>query len=330
MSKCKLSSFSAERAGRRAAPNSGPPDPARGRQRNARSTVDQKIERLPTDSLKPYGRHARTHSDEQIAMIMGSVAAFGFVGAIIADENSRILAGHGRWEAAKRLGYADVPVVRVGHLTEDEIRAFIIADNRLAERAGWDREVLAIEFQHLTQLDLGFELDVTGFSVGEIDLIIGEAEEAEAGIDPADEIPDTHDRKVVSRLGDLWLLGRHRLLCGNALAAGSYETLLAGRKTRMVLSDPPYNIEIDGFVSGLGKNRHREFAMASGEMSEAEFTAFLRTALEHMKASLVDGGLAYLFMDHRHLFELLTACPSSEFLGQRAGPFKGGSGPSGW
>jgi DNA modification methylase len=273
-------------------------------------TLDRKIEHVGIDTLKPYERRARTHNENQLSALMASVDAFGFVDPIIVDANYRVLAGHGRWEAAKRLGYAQVPVVRIEHLTEDEIRAYVIAANRLAELAGWDRSILAIEFQALAQIDLGFELDVTGFSVGEIDLILGEAEAVEAGADPADEVPELLAGKAVSRLGDLWLLGRHRLLCGTALEAASYAKLMAGRQARLVLTDPPYNVPIDGFVSGLGRNRHRE--LACGEMSEAEFIAFLAEALGHMKASLVDGGLAYWFIDFRHLWELQSAARATD------------------
>jgi len=282
------------------------------RLRNQRSTIEQVIELRPIDSLLPYERRARTHSDDQIAMIMGSFQAFGFVGAIIVDGRGRILAGHGRWEAAKRLGFSEVPVVQVDHLTEDEIRAYVIADNRLCEKSGWSKEVLALEFQHLASVDLGFELDVIGFSIGEMDFVIGEAGEEESPkTDPLDEIPVAGSESI-SRPGDLWLLGAHRLLCGNALARQSYEIVMGGDKARMVLTDPPFNVAVAGFVSGLGKNRHREFAMASGEMSEAEFTAFLGEALLRMKESLLDGGLAYVFMDHRHVFELISSARAAE------------------
>jgi DNA modification methylase len=258
------------------------------------------------DRLKPYERQARTHDEDQLAMLAGSLEAFGFIDPIIVDGTYRVLAGHGRWEAAKRLGYKKVPVVGIDHLSEDEIRAYVIASNALAERAGWDKSVLAIEFQHLSQIDLGFELDVTGFTIGEIDIVIGQADQEETAADPADEVPAVAG-KAVSRSGDLWLLGRHRLICGNALSAGTYDLLMQGKQARMVLSDPPFNLVVDGFVSGLGKNRHREFRMGSGEMSESDFIAFLTAALENMKTNLLEGGLAYVFMDHRHLFELISA-----------------------
>ena len=199
---------------------------------------------------------------------------------MLVDDAGQIIAGHGRVNAAKLLGLAGVPVLRVSHLTDAEKRAYVLADNRLAELAGWDREILAIELQGL--VDVGFEVEVTGFSIPHIDLVLDEAAEARGGpLGPEDEIPDAPAASAcVSRAGDLWTLGDHRLLCGNALDASAYETLMAGARAEMVFTDPPYNVRIDHNVCGLGRIRHREFAMASGEMSEAEFTAFLRTVFE--------------------------------------------------
>lgn len=267
-------------------------------------SVSDRVEMIPVSQLKPFARRTRTHSDEQISLIMGSFEAFGVINPIIIDEEGQVLAGHARWEAAKRLGIVELPAVRVGYLTDDEKRAYVIADNRIAEKAGWDRAALAIEFTHLTSIDLGFEIDTLGFSTTEIDLIIGDA--AGDDVESADDLPALAAQPVTA-LGDTWLLGDHKLLCGSALDASSYEQLMSEMRARMVLTDPPYNVPIDGFVGGLGKAKHREFAMAAGEMSEDEFSGFLFTAVKNMAEVMVDGGLLYSFMDFRHVRELLEA-----------------------
>jgi DNA modification methylase len=268
---------------------------------------DQRVEIVPISRLVAYKGNARTHSKRQIRQIAGSIKRFGFVNPVLADDADRIIAGHGRVEAAKLLGIAAVPVLRVTHLTEAEKRAYVLADNRLAELAGWDREILAIELQGL--VDIGFEVEVTGFSIPQIDLVLDEATEAQGGPPSReDEIPDAPAASAcVSRAGDLWVLGDHRLLCGDALDAAAYQTLMPGERAEMVFADPPYNVRIDRNVCGLGRIRHREFAMASGEMSEAEFTAFLRTALEQLAANSVDGAIHFVCMDWRHMGEMLAA-----------------------
>ena len=217
-----------------------------------------------------------------------------------------MVAGHGRLQAAKSLGMPRVPVVTLNSLSEADKKALIITDNRLAELSGWDRDMLAIEYQGL--LDLQFEdLEVTGFSLGEIDTILDEAsEKTPEGPGPEDDVPPVV-AEPVTRKGDIWILGSHRLLCGDARCPDDYARLLDGEHADLVLTDPPYNVRVDGNVSGLGKVRHEEFAMASGEMSEAEFTAFLSTFLGCAKAHSRDGAILFVFMDWRHLFELTCA-----------------------
>jgi len=202
-------------------------------------------------------------------------------------------------------GIDQVPTIRLEHLSEAQKRAYIIADNRLAELAGWDEALLAIEFKYLTEIE--FSVELTGFATAKIDLVIGR-QEHQAKPDPADEVaePD-RNRPPVVRPGDLWLLGQHRLLCGDARDPASFDALMAGKQARMVFTDPPYNVRIDGHVCGLGKIKHAEFAMASGEMSEGEFTAFLETVLANLARHSLDGALHYVCMDWRHLFELLSA-----------------------
>ena len=190
---------------------------------------------------------------------------------------------------------SDVPTVRVDHLTPAQIRAYVIADNKLAENAGWDRELLMLELQELS-VELNFDVTVTGFETAEIDLIIGELTEDTS--DDADELPEI-DRSApaVTRPGDCWRIGNHLLLCGDALKADSYNQLLGDSKAQVVFTDPPYNVAIAGNVSGLGRNTHREFAMASGEMSVAGFTQFLATTFKRLTAFSANGSIHFICMD---------------------------------
>jgi DNA modification methylase len=213
------------------------------------------------------------------------------------------VAGHGRAEAAKLLGLKKVPTICLENLSADQIRAYVLADNKLAEKAGWDHSILAIELQHLTSIDLGFDVSLTGFEIGEIDLILQEssAEEIE------EEAVEIYTGPAVTKSGDLWLLGNHRLFCGDALDESSYSALMNSRMADIVFTDPPYNVKIDGHVCGKGAIRHREFAMASGEMTEAEFLSFLNTALGLLGSHSKTGSVHFICMDWRHAGDLLTA-----------------------
>lgn len=267
---------------------------------------EYKIVEQPVSALIPYPANARTHSKKQISQIAKSIEEFGFTNPVLIDSAGQIIAGHGRVAAAKQLGMATLPTIRIEHLSDAQKRAYIIADNRLAELAGWDQEILAIELQALAELDLDFDIEITGFETAEIDLVIeGLAEHAP---DEADDIPETDETaSPIAAPGDLWLLGDHRLLCRNALKSESYVELMAGELAEMVITDPPYNVPIDGHVCGLGAIKHADFAMASGEMSEAEFEVFLKTAFGEMARFTSDGALHYIFMDWRHMAELLSA-----------------------
>ena len=199
-----------------------------------------------------------------------------------------------------------VPGLRLSHLSAAEKRAYVIADNRLAEKAGWDRELLAIELQALNDLD--FDVELTGFETGEIDIILDDADEAKGEASgPEDEVPDPLPGPSVSQPGDLWDMGKHRLLCGDARDNATYELLLDGEKADFVITDPPYNVAIDGHVCGKGAIRHREFAMASGEMSPVAFTGFLTTVYQHLAAHSTDGAIHDIFMDWRHVAEMMAA-----------------------
>ena len=255
--------------------------------------------------LKPRAKNPRIHTGKQIQQIATSIGEFGFISPVLIDGSDGIIAGHGRVLAAKSLGMADVPTVRVDHLTPAQIRAYVIADNKLAENAGWDRTLLALELQQLS-VELNFDVTITGFEIGEVDILIGELNDGAS--DEEDAIPEI-DRSIpaVSQLGDLWRIGDHYLLCADALNEKSYTVLLGTKKAQMVFVDPPYNVPIVGNVSGLGKNKHREFAMASGEMSTREFTEFLKVMFEHLTTFSNNGSIHFVCMDWRHMRELLEA-----------------------
>ena len=256
----------------------------------------------PIDGLVPYKRNARTHSKQQIRQIAESIRTFGFTNPILVDAENTIIAGHGRVEAAKQLGMKEVPTIRLDDLSEDQIRAYILADNRLAENAGWDESILAIELQHLLSIDCGdFDVTVTGFEVPEIDLIL---EQAEAKPDLDDEFEPAVAGPPVTRAGDLWLLGKHRLLCASSLDGMSFTTLLGGKRAEIVFIDPPYNVPIDGHATGNGSIHHQEFAMASGEMTEEQFSSFLSTSLGLLAEHSTDGSTHFVCMDWRHLKEM--------------------------
>ena len=258
---------------------------------------------VPIALLIPSPRNPRTHSKRQIQKIAHSIDQFGFVNPVLVQPNLQILAGHGRVAAAKLLGWAEVPTLEVANLTPAQLRAYLIADNRLAEEAGWDPELLAIEFEELRALDLEFDLEVTGFEHAAIDLMI---QERTREPDPEDDfVVEVVDCKAITEPGDIWNLDSHRIICGNALDPDIYSRLLVDEKAQMAFCDPPYNVKIDGHVSGLGAVRHREFAMASGEMTKKQFAEFLGLAASHLKRFSIDGSLHYVCMDWRHLQELL-------------------------
>ena len=264
------------------------------------------VEELETELLHEAPRNARTHSEKQIGQLAISIRRFGFTNPILIDDANMVVAGHGRLAAAKKLGMTAVPCLRLSGLSEQDKRAYMLADNKLALNAGWDRDILAIELKELG--DLGFDMTVTGFEIGEIEIAIGAADQADptSTQDVDDDCPAL-DAKPVTRVGDVWQLGRHRLLCGNARKSEDVALLMGGEVADMLFTDPPYNVPIDGHVSGLGRTRHREFAEACGEMSQEEFTSFLRETLRVAAGSCRDGAIAYVCMDWRHLQELLAA-----------------------
>jgi DNA modification methylase len=265
------------------------------------------IEDLPINQLVSWSRNARTHSRKQIRQIAESIRRFGFTNPVLIDGDNRILAGHGRVEAARELGMATVPCLRVDHMTAAETRAYVLADNKLALNAGWDEELLALELKELMEADIGFDIGVTGFTIAEVDQLVDGLAPEEPG-DPADDrLPDPDKVQLRCKPGDLWRLGPHRLICGDALDPDVVATLMDGEKAEMVFTDPPYNVAIEGNVSGLGKTRHREFTMASGEMSPDEFERFLSAAFANLVAHSIDGSIHFICMDWRHMSEILQA-----------------------
>ncbi len=264
----------------------------------------ERLEQIALADLVPHDRNARTHSKKQLKQIADSIERFGFTNPVLVDGKNSVVAGHGRIEAAKMLGMTDVPVLRLEHMTEAEKRAYVIADNRLAELAGWDNQLLALELSAIAGLDAEFELALTGFDPAEIESLLNNLDEAQTA---EEEVVIDTAAPVVTQLGDMWLLGKHAIICGDALDADVFSRLLGNEKTQMVFTDPPYNVPVNGYICGLGKVQHEEFVMASGEMSEAEFTDFLARVATNLATFSVDGSIHYVCMDWRHIGELLAA-----------------------
>ena len=264
----------------------------------------EKLETLSLTVLKPHDRNPRTHTKKQIRQIADSIKRFGFTNPVLVDGENRIIAGHGRVEAAQLIGMTTVPILRLEHMTEADRRAYVVADNRLAELAGWDNELLALELGAMLVLDPELDLALTGFDTAEIEALLNSLDEEASG-----EAPVEIDEKatLVSEVGSLWQLGDHRLICGDATDPEVYRRLLDGEKAQMVFTDPPYNVPVNGHICGLGKVKHDEFVMASGEMSEAEFTAFLTTVSRNLASFSDDGSIHFVCMDWRHMGELLAA-----------------------
>lgn len=271
-----------------------------------RSHPRLEIEYVSSDLLLAAPNNSRTHSKKQIKLIADSIRRFGMITPIAVGDDNQIIYGHARTEAARLAGLETVPVVRLGHLSPDERRAYLLADNRLALEAGWNRELLAIELQELQALD--FDLPALGFNLPEIDSLYEDLEASRAeGTDPLDDAIPTRTEHIVTQSGDMWLLGNHRLIHGDARNNLLYDHLLNGELIDVVFADPPYNVRIENNLSGLGRVRHGDFAMASGEMSPDEFTEFLTDGFRPAAERMRDGGIAFLCMDWRHMGELQRA-----------------------
>lgn len=240
----------------------------------------QELQQVEISKLVPYANNSRTHSKEQLKKLQSSIREFGFVNPILIDRKYNIIAGHGRVLAAKEDGLETVPCVFVDHLTEAQKKAYIIADNRLAEDAGWDKDLLAIELESLMELD--FEIDLLGFDAAELNTLLNSAEDVqEDDFDVEEELKNP----TVTKQGDLWLLGRHRLICGDSTKSGTYERLMDGKKANLIVTDPPYNVKYEG-TAGKIKNDN---------LSADAFFNFLLDSFANMEKVLADDGSIYVF-----------------------------------
>lgn len=266
------------------------------------SIRDRLIEHVSIETLKPFPQNARTHSKKQINQIAQSMRSFGWTVPILIDADDQIIAGHGRLEAARQLGLANVPIIRIDDLSPDQVRALRIGDNRLAENASWDFDLLKVELEELIAVAPDFEVTDIGFDMGEIDAILTAPDELARPETIADK---DLEGPPIAQSGDLFGCGQHRLLCGDAKSYGDLQQLMAGERAVMVISDPPYNIGIGGFASS--SDRAREFHEASGEMTDAQYAAFLDICLANLAGAIVDGALVYLFIDWRHIDQMMRA-----------------------
>jgi DNA modification methylase len=239
------------------------------------------IKTAQVGDLIPYARNSRTHSDEQITQIAASIKEFGFLNPVIVDGENGIIAGHGRVMAAKKLGMTELPAVEASHLTDAQRRAYIIADNKLALNAGWDDEMLRVEFAELTEA--GFDLDLTGFSLDEIGAL--QIEEIPPGLTDEDAVPEVPETPVTVE-GDLWLLGRHRLMCGDSTSIDAVERLMDGQKADMVFTDPPYNVAFNG---RSGKHD----VIKNDNLSDIDFKIFIEQVCQTILA--IDPKVYYIW-----------------------------------
>lgn len=273
-----------------------------------KTITDQNFQLIAIDKIKPYENNARKHDDAQIARIAESMQEFGQIVPILVNKDMQIIAGHARWEAAKRINLKTIAAIRIDHLTKEQVRLYTIADNRLAELATWDEAMLAIEFDFLMEAELDMSLTmpitVTGFNIGEIDFFTQKKRKQST----EDIVPPLISNKpVVTRINDMWLMNRHRILCADSKNPENYKLLIGEDTLSAVTMDGPYNIPIDGFASGKGAVKRREFEDGVGEMSSAEFVNFNKLIFENTLPHLKPGGLLYAFMDWRSSHEIISA-----------------------
>jgi len=259
--------------------------------------------RVHVELLKPLGRETRKHPPSQLRKLQASIEQFGFVLPVVIDVDSRVIAGWGLVVAAKRLGLTEVPAVTITDLDEAKLRMLRLSLNRLGEDSSWNVDALKLEFSDILEISGETDLRISGFEMGEIDVAV-----ESSGNDEEDDLPVIDDTSTpVTQLGDLWLLGEHRILCADALVGDSYARLLADERAQMVFTDPPWNIPIAGHVSGLGAVKHDDFAMGCGEMSATEFEVFLHTALGHAVTYSDDGAIHFVCMHWAKIRELLSS-----------------------
>jgi DNA modification methylase len=259
-----------------------------------------------TANLIPYARNSRTHSEAQVTKIAASIKEFGFLNPIITDGSNSIVAGHGRVLAAQKLGLESLPVIEAGHLTDAQRKAYIIADNRLALDAGWDNDMLKVELQDL-EAD-GFDLSLTGFDLGEIADFLAEPTE---GLTDEDAVPDVPEVPVTVE-GDVWLLGRHRLMCGDSTSIDAVEKLMDGQKADMVFTDPPYNIDYEGVKDKRDK-------IKNDKMSDDDFVQFLRESLMGCETMYVCCSWQYAHLFKQAMTDLARA-PKAMIVWNKVNP----------
>lgn len=268
----------------------------------SRALSGQDIEHLTLDQIKPSDNNPRSHSKKQIKQIAASIERFGFNGVIVINKSGMIIAGHGRLEAARLIGMKTVPCVRVTHLKPAEEMAYRIADNQIALSGRWIREELAVQLAELevTLPELDLDISITGFDVGELDALFADHKDPVA--DPEDEVTFAESTAhAVTRPGDIWTMGQHRLICGDARDDDVVAALMDGKVADQVLTDPPFNVAVNGHVGGRGRRKHAEFANASGEMSDSEYRRFLVESVDRMIMAAREGALIYIFIDWRHV-----------------------------
>jgi DNA modification methylase len=274
------------------------------------SVSEGELVHLAPDQLKPYGANAKVHSKVQVRQIAESIQAYGFNAPIVIDENDGVLAGHGRLDAAKQLKLKTVPCFRVRDLSEAAKRAYRLADNKIAENAVYDWEIVAGELKALCAVE--YDMQITGYSVVEIDRIIHAAEASSPKPQKADRIPEVGaPAEAICRPGEIWRLGRHKLLCGDARDPDALGKLMQSEQAAMAFVDAPYNRSVTRDLSSRGAVRHGEFAMASGEMARDEYIAFLTQALQALKGVCKDGAIAFSCIDWRSFLEMQLAAEAA-------------------
>ena len=268
--------------------------------------LDLKIEDLPIAAFQDNSLNPRTHPDRQIKALARAIRQFGFVRPVLIDRDNMIIAGHARLAAARSLAMTSVPAIRIAHLSPAEQRALMLADNKISDMSSFNQELLIENFRLLQVEDISLNLEVTGFAMGEIDVLLDQPTTTTKS-DPDDEVVEPAPTPPVNRVGDFWQLGRHRLACGSALEPAVWDGLMRGEKAVMSISDVPYNCKIAGHVSGLGKIKHADFVQASGELDRDQFTAFLQQAFTELARNSVSGSLHYTFIDWRGLGQMQAA-----------------------
>lgn len=266
------------------------------------------IENLKLGDIHAYKNNAKKHPESQVQQIISSITKFGFNNPILIDENNEIIAGHGRFMAAQVMNLETVPTVKLSHLTDAQKRAYRLADNKIAENGGWNKELLSLEIKDLEKICLNdnFVIQDIGFNDAELDSIVNFTDAKP--INPkTNTVPFIPENEIISKPGDIWQLSKHRIICGDSLNPETFAKLFENDKADMILQDPPYNVKIDGHVCGSGTIKHKEFAMASGEMTADEFTQFLMNNFALCKQYSNNGSLHYNFMDWRHVLEITTA-----------------------